>query len=188
MTKRKESNHDVKKALAILETVSQALPEKDDKPPTKLQKICKHYMLLMAACNTNTEIRDCLEHNPRQLLEEFVGLKIPKEAIVKLDPYGTLWPVANFGKDEEDVMFKERQKFVIKTKYKENGTTKGVVEQEIKGRDHDCSCPLTLEIPYERGECKTMTIVLGYFHMMSDVLAEYKFKGDSEAEVVLSSC
>ncbi len=155
---------------------------KEAHPKFKLQKVCERYMLLMASCIANDAVREFFESDPRPLLEDFVGMKIPADAIVKLDPFGTRWPIANFHKENEEVQYIEGPLSITESVYEQSGTLKNKVsERETAGQ-------INVDIPFERDECDTMVIVMPYFTMETDLLTEYKFKNAPEAEIILSSC
>ena len=155
---------------------------KEAHPQYKLQKVCERYMLLMATCIANEDIRNFFETDPRSLLENFVGMKIPADAIVKLDPYGTRWPIANFHKDKEEIMYVEGPLSITESVFEHSGK----LQQKVSERDNPGL--IQVDIPFDRNECDSMVIVLPYFTMETDLLTEYKFKGESEAEIILSSC
>ena len=151
-------------------------------PKSDMQKVCERYMLLMASCIANDAVREFFESDPRPLLESFVGMKIPADAIVKLDPYETRWPVASFHKKNGEVQYVEAPLSITESVFEQSGKLKNKVsEREVAGQ-------INIDMPLERGECDTMVIVMPYFTMETDLLTEYKFKNAPEAEIILSSC
>ena len=155
---------------------------KEAHPKYELQKVCERYMLLMATCIAREDIKEFFESDPRPLLEDFVGMKIPADAIVKLDPYGPRWPIANFHKDKEDIMYVEGPLSITESVYEKSGK----LQQKVSERDDPGV--IKIDIPFERDECDSMVIVLPYFTMETDLLTEYKFKNAPEAEILLSTC
>ena len=56
--------------------------------------ICERYLHVMNCCIQYEEIKEYFEKDPRPFLVDFVGMKIPEDAIIILDQNGTRWPVA----------------------------------------------------------------------------------------------
>ena len=152
----------------------------------KLVKITERYMMLMAHCISDSEFREEFERSPREALVDFVGMKIPEDATIVLDPYGPRWPIASFLKETEEekveVTYTEGPLSITENIY----DISGVLKRQVGERKTDGG--MGMSIPIKRDECGKMVVVMPYFTFETDLLTEYKFEGSSEAELILSSC
>lgn len=147
-----------------------------------INRICERYLHVMNCCIQYEGVKEIFEKYPRPFLVDFVGMKIPEDAIIVLDPNGTRWPVARFLNDSGEVEYIEGALSVVENNYLETGKIKSntVIRDE--------KSLVVKNIPMKRNQCKKMIITMPYFTSETDLLTEYKFEGAGEPEIVLSSC
>jgi len=147
-----------------------------------INRICEKYLHLLGACIKYPEVKDAFENDPRPFLVNFVGMKIPEDAMIVLDPNGTRWPVARFLKSSGEVEYVEGALSVTENNYLESGKIKSKTVKRNK------ESLVVEDIPMKRKDCDKIIITMPYFTSETDLLTEYKFEGAGEPEIVLSSC
>lgn len=147
----------------------------------ELNQINQKYLLLNAYFLTaDAEFKKAFLESPYQLLEEFVGMKIPNDVTVVFDTNDRRWPKLQVSTEKGTFDYSEEAAAVKQNKYFGNGEIDSqTVVRAGAGR-------VTLYVPEKSNECRN-TVVLPWFVPDSDLITEYKFEGDGY-EIILSCC
>lgn len=152
-----------------------------DKAYDELTQINQKYLLLNAYFLTaDEEFRKAFLESPYELLEKFVGMKIPDDVTVVFDTNDRRWPQLQVSTEKGSYDYSEEAAAVKQNQYFGNG----VIESQTVVRAG--AGKVTLYVPEKANESNKV-VVLPWFVPDTDLITEYKFEGDGY-EIILSCC
>ena len=144
------------------------------------EAICERYLLVMAACVRDKAYKEKFLSDPRTELVETVGMKIPEDVIVILDPNETRWPTLHVITEPGEYIFAEGSHSVTQYDYTKSGLDKPTITLRADGE-------VKLFVDANSSDCKKI-VTLPFFTPSNNLKTEYEFKDDTDSSIILSSC
>lgn len=144
------------------------------------EMICERYLLLMAACITNPDYKKKFLDDPRKELVETVGMTIPENVTVIMDPNKARWPELHVITEPGEYVFAEGSHSVTQYDYTKTGLDNPVITLRSDGQ-------VTISVNAKLKESKQI-VVLPFFTPSNNLKTEYMFRGEDTPSIILSSC
>ncbi len=142
--------------------------------------ICERYLLVMAACIRDKEYKEKFLEDPRTELVETVGMTIPEDVIVILDPNKTRWPALHVITEPGEYVFTEGPHSVTQYDYTESGLDNPTITMRANGE-------VKLFVDAKTTESKKI-VTVPFFTPANNLKTEYEFKDDKDPSIILSTC
>lgn len=163
--------------MQVKETFQKLMGTSDD-----VKKVMEKYLIVMARCIYDDAFRKEFENDPHDILNNYVGMKVPKDVPVILDQYEHKSPCLLVRTETSQFQYVEGPLQVVKTEYEHSGNMKKPV---VYSRQE--SGAITIKVPVEMKDCKAM-VILPYLSSETDLLTTYSFGDAKPTEIVLSCC
>lgn len=142
--------------------------------------ICERYLLLMAACIRDKAYKEKFLADPRTELVETVGMRIPEDVTVILDPNESRWPALHVITEPGEYVFAEGSHSVTQYDYAKSGLDNPTITLRSEGQ-------VKLFVDANSADSKKI-VILPFFTPSNNLKTEYEFKDDTESSIILSSC
>jgi hypothetical protein len=147
---------------------------------SKEEMLCERYLLLMAACIRNKVYKEKFLADPRKELVETVGMTIPEDAIVILDPNKARWPEVHIITKPGEYVFAEGSYSVTQYNYTKSGLDNPTITMRSAGE-------VKLLVDAKSTDAK-IVVVIPFFTPSNNLRTEYEFKDETTPSIILSSC
>lgn len=144
------------------------------------EAICERYLLVMAYCIRDRKYKEKFLKDPRKELVDTVGMTIPEDVIVILDPNETRWPALHVLTEPGEYVFAEGSHSVTTYDYTKSGLDNPTVTLRANGE-------VKLLVDANSKDSKKI-VTVPFFTPSNNLKTEYEFKDDTDPSIILSSC